>query len=421
MNSHVMEKVLAKDNLKLAWKRVKDNKGAPGIDGISIEEYPTVHVKRWPKAAKGLRENHYIPKPVRRVEIPKKSGGKRILGIPTIQDRLIQQAISQALTPIFDPEFSESSFGFRPGRSAHDAIFQMQKYVNEGYNWIVDIDLEKFFDNVNHDILMHYVAKKVRDKILLKLIGRYLRAGTKVGEVIIPTGKGTPQGGPLSPLLSNILLDVLDKELEIQNLLFCRYADDLRIFVKSETQATIVMKEISDYITQKLKLKVNGRKSKISRANDISFLGFTLKRGKVRWTDSSFKDFKYSLRKLTGRSNGVSFAKRITKLNLYITGWMNYYGISEYYRPIQDIDGWLRRRLRMCLWKQWRYTRTKVSNLLRMGLSESMAVKVGISSKSFWHISRTYATNLGMNIKWFNDQGLVSIKSRWCISQGYST
>lgn len=419
MNTHVMEKVLAKDNLKAAWKQVKSNKGAPGIDGVGVEAYPEIGRKKWPKALKGLRGGNYIPSPVKRVEIPKKTGGKRILGIPTVQDRLIQQAISQALTPFFDPEFSESSFGYRPGRSAHDAIYQMQKYVNMGYSWVVDIDLTKFFDNVNHDILMHNVAKKVRDKTLLRLIGRYLRSGVLIGKTILPTEIGTPQGGPLSPILSNILLDVMDKELEKRNLKFCRYADDMRIFVRSEGDAIRVMREVSDFLGQKLKLKVNRDKSKITRANNCSFLGFTLKNGKIRWTESSFRDFRYNLKKLTGRSNGVSLHRRVIELNQYIRGWMNYFGISQYYRAVQDIDGWLRRRIRMCLWKQWRYTKTKVKNLLRLGLSESMAVKAGMSSKSFWHLSRTYATNLGMSNNWFEKQGLVSIKALWCKSQGY--
>lgn len=414
-----MEKVLAKENLKSAWKQVKSNKGAPGIDGVSIDAYPEYHRKKWPKARKGLIEGNYIPSPVKGVEIPKKSGGKRKLGIPTVKDRLIQQAISQVLTEIFDSEFSESSFGFRPGRSAHDAIYQMQKHVNMGYQWIVDIDLEKFFDNVNHDILMSRVGRRVRDKTLMQLIGRYLRSGVQVGKTITPTRIGTPQGGPLSPILSNILLDILDKELEKQGLRFCRYADDLRIFVRSQGEALQVMDNITEYLSDKLKLKVNRDKSKITKANDSSFLGFTLKNGKIRWTEDSFRDFKYNLKKLTGRSNGISLPRRIIQLNQYIRGWMNFFGISQYYRPIQDIDGWLRRRIRMCLWKQWRRTKTKVKNLLRMGLSESMAVKAGMSSKSFWHLSRTYATNFGMSNKWFDEQGLLSIKALWCKAQGY--
>ncbi len=419
MNNHIMNKMLAKQNLKLAWKKVKSNKGAPGVDGVSIESYPAHAQNRWAKLLKGLSEGKYIPSPVRRVEIPKKSGGKRMLGIPKVQDRLIQQAISQTLTPIFDPGFSESSFGFREGRSAHDAVYQMQEYVQRGCSWVVDIDLEKFFDNVNHDILMHRISVKVKDKILLKLIGRYLRSGVIVNKTLVKTGMGTPQGGPLSPLLSNIMLDILDKELEKQNHIFCRYADDLRIFCKSKAEAVRVMEGVVGFITGKLKLKVNSDKSKVTRITESSFLGFSIQKGKVRWTEKSFRDFKYNLKKLTGRTNGVSLQKRVSRLNLYIRGWMNYYGISEYYRPIHNLDGWLRRRIRMCLWKQWRYTRTKVRNLLRFGVNESMAVKAGISSKSFWHLSRTYATNFGMSNKWFEKQGLVNIKAQWCKVQGY--
>ncbi len=414
-----MEKVLEPQNLKSAWKQVKANKGSCGVDGVSIDEYPEIGRKKWPKTRKGLMERNYVPSPVLRVEIPKKSGGKRMLGIPTVRDRLIQQAIAQVLTPIFDPEFSESSFGFRPGRNAHQAIYQMQQYVKEGYRWVVDLDLEKFFDNVNHDILMSRVARKVRDKTLLKLIGKYLRAGVMVNKKVYPTLIGTPQGGPLSPLLGNILLDDLDKELESHGLRFCRYADDARLFVRTKAEAVSVMESTVRFIEGKLKLKVNAAKSKIAPADKTPFLGFTMKGGKVRWTEDSFMLFKHTLRKLTGRSNGISLEVRIFRLNTYIRGWMNYYGISQYYRPIQDIDGWLRRRLRMCQWKQWRYVRTKVRNLLSMNVPNKMAILTGMSSKSFWHLSRTYGTNFGMNNQWFASCGLVSIKTLWCKSQGY--
>jgi len=414
-----MSYVVGKANMSAAWKQVKANGGSCGVDGITIDAFPEYIRKKWPKMKKGLIEGNYIPLPVRRAEIPKKSGGKRPLGIPAVKDRLIQQAISQVLTPIFDPGFSESSFGFRPGRSAHQAVYQMQHYVNNGYQWVVDLDLEKFFDNINHDILMSLVAKKVRDKTLLKLIGRYLRAGVKIRGTIQPSRCGAPQGGPLSPLLGNILLDKLDKELERRNLLFCRYADDIRIFTRNRWDAERVMRWVTAYLEKKLKLKVNVSKSKVVHANNSSFLGFTMKGSKIRWTEDSFSRFIYTIKKLTGRSNGLSLEGRVYKLNTYIRGWMNYYGISQYYRPVQDIDGWLRRRLRMCMWKQWRYVRTKVRNLRKLGVPKKMAIDTGRSSKSFWHLSRTYGTNFGMSIAWFNEIGLVNIKNQWCKTQGY--
>ncbi len=420
LNSQIMSHVIERANMKTAWHQVKANGGACGVDGVTTDAFPDFIRKKWPKMKKGLLEGNYIPRPVRRVEIPKKSGGKRQLGIPTVKDRLIQQAISQILTPIFDPGFSESSFGFRPKRSAHMAVYQMQNYVNKGYHWVVDLDLEKFFDNINHDILMSLVAKKVRDKTLLKLIGRYLRAGVMIGKTIHPSRQGTPQGGPLSPLLGNVLLDKLDKELESRNLPFCRYADDIRIFARTKDEAVQVMKWVCSYIEKKLKLKVSPSKSKVAHSNKSSFLGFTMKGSKIRWTEESFSQFKYTIKKLTGRSNGISLEKRIYRLNTYIRGWMNYYGISQYYTPIQDIDGWLRRRLRMCMWKQWRYVRTRVRNLIKLGVPKKMAIDTGISSKSFWKLSKTFGTNFGMGIEWFNSQGLVNIKKFWCIAQGYT-
>jgi len=419
LNGHLMIKVLKGANLKAAWRQVKANGGVCGVDGISVEEFPAVLRRKWPKMRKGLMEGNYVPLPVKRVEIPKKSGGTRLLGIPAVKDRLIQQAISQVLTPIFDPGFSESSFGFRPGRSAHQAVYQMQQYVNAGYRYVVDLDLEKFFDSINHDILMASVARRVRDKTLLKLIGRFLRAGVQHKGTIHATRQGAPQGGPLSPLLGNILLDKLDKALESWGLRFCRYADDIRIFVKSGSEAQRVMKRAVCFIERRLKLKVNGKKSRVTDAGGNAFLGFTMKGGKIRWTEDSFSRFVHNLKKLTGRSNGMSLQNRINRINTYVRGWMNYYGISQYYRPIHDFDGWLRRRIRMCQWKQWRYVRTRVRNLRALGVPLKMSIDVGISSKSFWHLSRTYATNFGMSNEWFNSQGLVSVKTLWCRAQGY--
>jgi len=352
---------------------------------------------------------------VLRVEIPKKSGGKRMLGIPTILDRVIQQAISQILNPIFDPGFSDSSFGFRPGRSAHGAVEQVSEYVKSGYRYAVDLDLEKFFDTVNHDILMHFVSMKTRDKTVLRLIGRYLRAGIQDrDDKTYPTAIGVPQGGPLSPLLSNILLDQFDREMERRNLQFARYADDAIILTKRMCDGETILTEVTKYLDKKLKLVVNIKKSKVAKISECSFLGFTFTGKKVRWTEVSFQDFRYQLKYLTRRSWGVSMEYRLNKLNQYIRGWMNYYGISQYYRPMQDIDEWLRRRIRMCYWKQWRYPRTKVRKLMELGVPKDFAIMTGASSKSYWHLSKTFATNAGMSNKWLEKQGLINIKDLWC-------
>ncbi len=421
MNDSMMDLILSSENMRKAWKQVKRNGGSPGVNGMTIEKFPEYLRRRWSKIKQALLLGYYVPSPVLRVEIPKRSGGMRMLGIPTILDRVIQQAISQVLNPLFDSDFSESSFGFRPGRSAHGAVRQVNTYVKSGYKYAVDLDLEKFFDTVNHDILMHCVAKKVRDKSVLKLIGRYLRAGIMDKEGIkIPTEIGTPQGGPLSPLLSNILLDNFDKELERRNLCFARYADDALIVSKRLCDGKAILTEISDYLSRRLKLVVNQKKSKVCKISECSFLGFTFKGKKIRWTESSFREFQYQLKHLTRRSWGVSMEYRFRKLNEYIRGWMNYYGISQYYRPLQSIDEWLRRRIRMCYWKQWRYPRTKVRKLMELGIPKDFAIMTGASSKSYWHLSKGYATNAAMSNKWLEEQGLINIKALWCKIQGYT-
>ena len=420
MNESMMDLILSSENMQKAWKQVKSNKGSPGIDGMTIEDFPDYLRKRWDSIKRALQEGYYVPSPVLRVEIPKKSGGKRMLGIPTVLDRVIQQAIAQVMNPILDPDFSESSYGFRPGRSAHGAVKQVQSYVKSGYRYAVDLDLEKFFDTVNHDILMHMVGRKVRDKKVLRLIGRYLRAGIQLdGGSIIPTTIGTPQGGPLSPLLSNILLDRLDKELERRNVRFARYADDAILVMKRLCDAEKIFREITVFLERKLKLVVNQTKTKVAKITECSFLGFTFKGKKIRWTESAFEDFRYNLKYLTRRSWGVSMEYRLGKLNEYIRGWMNYFGISQYYRPLQDLDNWLRRRIRMCYWKQWRYPRTKVRKLMELGIPKDFAVMTGASSKSYWHLSKGYATNAGMSNRWLEEQGLVNIKQLWCVAQGY--
>jgi RNA-directed DNA polymerase len=412
-NGNLLERILSSDNVQKAWKRVKANKGAPGIDNMSIDDFPEFAHTQWDSIRDSLMAGTYQPSPVKRVEIPKPTGGTRPLGIPTVIDRVIQQAIYQVMMPIFDPDFSEFSYGFRPGRSAHDAVRKVREYIRQRYRIAVDMDLSKFFDRVNHDVLMHRVDRKIRDKRILRLIGKYLRAGVLVKGRLQQTREGVPQGGPLSPLLANILLDDLDKELEKRGHKFVRYADDFVILVRSERAGLRVKESITRFLLKKLKLKVNQDKSRVSSTDDTNFLGFTFKGTKIRWSDEAFREFKRRVKRLTGRSWFVSTEYRYEKLSQYIRGWMNYFGISEYYRPIPEIDHWLRRRIRMCYWKQWRYVRTKVRNLLKIGTHRNVAIPMCLSRKGPWKCARTLATQTGMTIQWLNDQGLVSVKELW--------
>ena len=419
LHDNLMGAVLSPANLHRAWRRVKSNGGAPGIDGLRIEDFPAYARDQWPAIRQTLSEGRYQPQPVRRVTIPKTGGGERALGIPTVTDRVIQQAIAQVMTPIFDPEFSESSFGFRPKRSAHGALKQVTADIKAGYRIAVDLDLAKFFDNVDHDILMARVARRIADRRLLALIGRYLRAGVLINDSLQPSELGTPQGGPLSPLLANILLDDLDRELAGRGHRFVRYADDLMVLVKSERAGQRVKANLTTYLDRQLKLPVNEKKSQVAKIDQCVFLGFTFRRGKLRWSDAAFADFKHRIRELTGRSWGVSMQYRFDKLGQYLRGWMGYFGLSEYYRPIPELDEWLRRRVRMCYWKQWRHTRTKIGHLLALGVSKRTAVLTGISGKSYWHLSRSQATQIGMTNDWLQAQGLVSIRDLWMKAHGY--
>ena len=419
--TELMAVVLSSGNLRSAWQRVKANKGAPGIDGVTIEDFPAYLRAHWGDIRSQLETGRYRPSAVRRVEIPKDDGSKRLLGIPTLMDRVIQQAIAQVLTPIFDPGFSASSFGFRPGRNAHQAIKQVQRYVKDGYAMAVDIDLAKFFDTVNHDVLMQIIGRTIHDKALLGLIGRYLRAGVLVGEHIEPSDIGTPQGGPASPLLANILLNELDHELERRGHRFARYADDMVILVKSQRAGERVMQSLTRYLESRLKLKINPSKSKVAKMSECGFLGFTIVRGKIRWLEKKLAVFKRRVKELTGRSWGVSMEFRLYKLGQYVRGWMGYFGISEYYTPIPELDEWIRRRIRMCYWKQWRWPRTKIKHLVKLGVSLKTAIQHAVSSKSYWHMARTPAMQQALNNDSLTAQGLPSIKTLWCKAQGYSS
>ena len=415
LNENLLERVLSPANLHAAWKQVRSNKGAPGIDGITIEEYPQWAKRHWAATRRALEGGYYIPQPVKRVEIPKPNGGSRALGIPTVNDRVIQQAIAQVLTPIIDPTFSDASHGFRPKRNAHGAVKQVQGYIEEGYRVAVDVDLSKFFDRVNHDILMSRLTRHVVDKRLLKLIGRYLRAGVDINGSLHPTPEGVPQGGPLSPLLANVVLDDLDKRLESRNLRFARYADDFTICVRSTSAGHRVMHWLKHFLSTTLKLVVNEEKSKVVKTNELHFLGFTFRGKKIRWSDNALKDFKHNIRRLTKRSWGISMQRRYRELRLYIQGWINYFGLSEYYRPLPELDEWIRRRLRMCYLKQWRKPRTRIRNLINLGTRTRTAVCLGLSSKGPYRLARTLATQSGMTNKWLEQQGLVSVRELWIV------
>lgn len=413
LNDNLIERVLSPENLHAAWKQVKGNKGAPGVDGISIEDYPQWARKHWAATRRALEGGYYIPQPVKRVEIPKPSGGSRSLGIPSVNDRVIQQAIAQVLTPIIDPSFSASSHGFRPGRNAHGAVRQVKGFIEAGYKVAVDVDLSKFFDRVNHDILMLRLSRHIADKRLLKLIGRYLRAGVMIDGKCHPTPEGVPQGGPLSPLLANVVLDDLDKLLESRDMRFSRYADDFTICVKSSSSGYRVMWWVKQYLSTKLKLVINEAKSKVVKTNELHFLGFTFRGKKIRWGDTALSDFKHNIRRLTKRSWGISMYRRYRELRLYIQGWINYYGLSEYYRPLPGLDEWIRRRIRMCYLKQWRKPRTRIRNLIRLGTRTRTAVCLGLSAKGPYRLARTLATQSGMTNKWLAKQGLVSVRELW--------
>jgi len=416
-DSGLMEQVVARENMLAALRRVERNGGAPGIDGIPTERLRDQIRAEWPRIREELLTGTYKPKPVRRVEIPKPGGGKRLLGIPTVMDRLIQQALLQVLTPVFDPQFSEASFGFRPGRRAHDAVRKARQYVEEGYEWAVDLDIEKFFDRVNHDILMARVARKVKDKRVLTLIRRYLQAGVMINGVVMETTEGTPQGGPLSPLLANILLDELDKELEKRGHKFVRYADDCNIYVKSKRAGKRVMESIRKFLRERLKLKINEQKSAVDRPWKLKFLGFSMHKAKegrilIRLAPQTIERLKTKIREITARNKPVSITERIERLNTYLGGWMGYFALAETPSVFKDLDGWIRRRLRMCLWKQWKRVRTRYRELLALGLPERVVHEFANARKGPWRMAHG-PMNRALGNAYWQSQGLTSLIERY--------
>lgn len=412
----LMERILSRENLLSALKRVERNKGSHGVDEMPVQNLRKHILEHWESMKMELLEGTYKPQPVRRVEIPKPDGGVRLLGIPTVTDRLIQQAIAQVLTTLYDPTFSEHSYGFRPKRSAHGAIRKAKGYMQEGNRWVIDIDLEKFFDKVNHDRLMGTLSKRIEDKRLLKLIRNYLKSGIMINGIVTTSEEGTPQGGPLSPLLSNIVLDELDKELEERGHKFVRYADDCNIYAKTKKAGNRVMGSVTSFIEGRLKLKVNLNKSAVDRPWKRKFLGFSFtlhKEPKVRIAKESMKRMKNKIREITSRKKPYPMDYRIKKLNQYLMGWCGYFALADTPSVFRAFDSWIRRRLRMCMWKNWKKPSTKVRKLIGLGAPKDKAYEWGNSRKSYWRISKSPVLHRTLGNSYWSSQGLKSLLSRY--------
>jgi RNA-directed DNA polymerase len=410
---HLMERVVERSNLWSAYQRVVQNKGAPGVDDLTVGEFKDWLKVHWPSVKQALLEGRYVPQAVRRVDIPKPSGeGVRTLGVPTVLDRLIQQALHQVLQPLFEPTFSEASFGFRPGRSAQQAVRRAQGYIRAGRRWVVDLDLEKFFDRVNHDVLMGRVARQVSDARVLKLIRRFLEAGMMRDGLVEPRREGTPQGGPLSPLLSNILLTDLDRELERRRLAFCRYADDCNVYVGSRVAGERVMRGITAFLGEVLHLQVNAAKSAVGRPWQRKFLGFsftTQRETRLRIAPESTRRLTERVRELLRSGRGRSLAHTIETLNPLLRGWINYFQLTQSKGILEDLDGWVRRRLRCLLWRQWKRPRTRQRKLCALGLDAERARRSAMNGRGPWWNAGASHMNHALPAAYFTRLGLVSL------------
>ncbi|MBU7591269.1 group II intron reverse transcriptase/maturase [Metabacillus halosaccharovorans] len=415
----MMEQILSYQNVTSALERVERNKGSHGVDGMSVQTLRSHLMEHWCTLRTELIKGTYLPQPVRRVEIPKANGGVRKLGIPTVIDRFIQQAIAQVLNKELDPSFSRQSYGFRPNKRGHDAVRQAKRYIKEGYRWVVDIDLEKFFDKVNHDRLMRILNHRIKDPKVLQLIRRYLQSGVMEKGLVSPNTEGTPQGGPLSPLLSNLVLDELDKELEKRGLRFVRYADDCNIYVRSRRAGERIMESITTFIERKLKLKVNHEKSAVDRPWKRKFLGFTFtfhrKEPKVRIAKQSIQRFKQRIREITSRKWSISMKDRIEKLNRYLVGWLGYYQLADTPSVLAKLDGWIRRRLRMIRWKEWKKVKTKHRNLKKLGIKPNKAWEWANTRLGYWRIAKSPILDRALDNHYWLNQGLKSLFTRYQI------
>lgn len=407
-----MSQVVERANMQLAYSRVMKNRGAPGVDGMRCEDLKAWLKANWTRTKRQLLNGSYRPQSVRRVDIPKPQGGVRMLGVPTVSDRLIQQALHQVMQPLFEPTFSANSYGFRPGRSAKQAVSKTAEYIRGGKRWVVDMDLEKFFDRVNHDVLMARVARVVKDPMVLRLIRKYLEAGMMANGVQTLRDEGTPQGGPLSPLLSNILLSDLDRELEKRNLSFCRYADDANIYVSSERSGQRIMDSVRGFLANRLKLTVNEAKSAVARPWKRKFLGYSVtatKASQIRIAKTSIERLKESVRQLCMQGRGRTLSRTIDEINPILRGWMNYFSLSQSRRPIEDLDAWVRRRLRSLVWRQWKQPKTRESRMRALGLDSQRAWKSSVNGRGPWWNAGAKHMIAAMPPKLFTQLGLVSL------------
>ena len=408
----LMSQVVERANMQLAYNRVMKNRGAPGVDGMRCEDLKAWIKANWTQMKQQLLDGSYRPQAVRRVDIPKPQGGVRMLGVPTVSDRLIQQALHQVMQPLFEPTFSANSYGFRPGRSAKQAVSKAAEYIRGGKRWVVDMDLEKFFDRVNHDVLLARVGRVVKDPKVLRLIRRYLEAGMMANGVETPRHEGTPQGGPLSPLLSNILLNDLDRELEKRNLSFCRYVDDANIYVSSERSGQRIMGSVRGFLANRLKLTVNEAKSAVARPWERKFLGYSVtanRASNIRIAKTSIERLKESVRKLCMQGRGRTLSRTIDEINPILRGWMNYFSLSQSRRPIEDLDAWVRRRLRCLVWRQWKQPKTRESKMRALGLDSQRAWKSSVNGRGPWWNAGAKHMIAAMPPKLFTQLGLVSL------------